>query len=89
MSGLLVGGCIGGGHDRVNDTERDGFFSSDRRVLNLVGFKLPGDSHVQSFVGLGVGGLLGVWEASQEVGSLGGKQCLCGQVMEYDGFILS
>ena len=30
VSGLLVGGCIGGGHDGVNDAEGDGFFLSDR-----------------------------------------------------------
>ena len=60
VSGLLVGGCVGGKHDEVDDAEGDGFFSSDRRVLNPVGFKLPGELHVQSFVGLGVGGLPGV-----------------------------
>ena len=58
------------------NAEGDGFFSSDRRVLNPVGFKLPGESYVQSLVGLGVGGLPGVWEASQEVGHHNHPPCL-------------
>ena len=45
-----------------------GFFLSDRMVLDPIGFKLPGEPHIQSAVGLGVGGLPGVWKASQEVG---------------------
>ena len=43
-------------------------FLFDRRVLDPVGFKLPGESHVQSDVGLGVGGLPVIWEDIQEVG---------------------
>ena len=42
MSGLLVGGCVGGRHDGVDDADGDRFFSSDRRILDPVGFKLPG-----------------------------------------------
>ena len=60
----------------MNDTEGDGFFLSDRRVLNPVGFMLPGEPHVQSSVGLGVGGLPGVWEAIQEVGCRNHPPCL-------------
>ena len=68
MLGLLVGGCVVGGHDGVDNTEGDGFFLSDRRILDPVGFKLAREPHVQSAFGLGVCGLPGVWEASQEVG---------------------
>ena len=60
----------------MDHAEGDGFFSSDRRVLDPVGFKLPGEPHVQSAVGLGVGGLPGVWEASQEVGRRNRPPCL-------------
>ena len=52
----------------MDNTKRDIYFLSNQRVLDPVGFKLPGEPHVQSFVGLGVGGLPGIWEASQEVG---------------------
>ena len=52
----------------MDDAEGGGFLPSDRRVLNILGFKLPGEPHVQSVIGLGVGGIPGVWEASQEVG---------------------
>ena len=76
VSSLLVGGCVGSGHDGVDDAEGDSFFPSDRRVLNPVGFTLPGEPHVQSVVGLGVGGLLGVWEASQEMGRRNRPLCL-------------
>ena len=44
----------------MDDAEGDGFSSSDRRVLNPIGFELPGEPHVQSFVGLGVCGIPGV-----------------------------
>ena len=60
----------------MDDTEGDGFFPSDRRVLDPVGFKLLGEPHIQSVVGLGVGGLPGVWEASQEVGCRNLPPCL-------------
>ena len=57
------------------------FFLSDRRILNPVGFKLPGEPHVQSVVGLGVGGLPGVWEASQEMGRPNHPPCLRNQLL--------
>ena len=60
----------------MDNAEGGGFFPSDRRVLNPVGFKLPGEPHAQSVVGLGVGGLPGVWEASQEVGRRNRPPCL-------------
>ena len=65
----------------MNDAKGDGFFSSDRRVLNPVGFKLPEDLHAQYVVGLGVGGLPGVWEASQEVGRRNRPPCLRNQIL--------
>ena len=52
----------------MNDAEGDGFFSSDRRVLDPVCFKLLGESHAQTDIGLGVGGITGVWEARKVVG---------------------
>ena len=60
----------------MNDAEGDGFLHSDRRFVNPVGFKLPGELYVQSVVGLGVGGLPGVWETSQEVGCRNHPPCL-------------
>ena len=48
----------------------------DQRVLDPIDFKLLGDLHVQSNVGLGVGGLPGVWEASHEVGCCNCPPCL-------------
>ena len=76
VSVLLVGGCVGDRHNGVDDDEGDGFFSSDRRILDPVGLNIPGDSHVQSAVGLGVVGLPGVWEASWEVGCRNSPPCL-------------
>ena len=70
--GDLTGFGIGGegccGDDGVDDADRDGLFSFDQRVLQAVGFKLPGETSVQSGVGLGVGRLSWVGEAIQEVG---------------------
>ena len=76
MLGLLVRGLVGGGHNRVDDSKGGEFFPSDRMVLDPVGFKLPGEPHVQSVVGLGVGGLPGVWEASQDMGRRNCPPCL-------------
>ena len=59
----------------MDDAEGGGYFRSDRRVLDPVGSKLPGETHVQSIVGLGVCGLPGVWEASQEVGRRNHPPC--------------
>ena len=56
---LLVGGCVGGRQDLVDDAERGGFFSSNQRVLNPVGFKFSGDLHVQHAFSLGVVGFPG------------------------------
>ena len=52
----------------MDNAKGGGFFPCDRRVLDPIGFKLPGEPHVQSVVGLGVYGLPRAWEASQEVG---------------------
>ena len=52
------------------------FFLFDQRFLNPVGFKLLGEPQVQSGVGLGVGGLPGVWEVIQEVGHCNRPPCL-------------
>ena len=52
----------------MDDTKGGGFLPFDRRVLDPVCFKLTVESHVQSDIGLGVGGLPGVWEDSQEAG---------------------
>ena len=65
----------------MNDAEGGGFFSSDWKILDLVGFKLPGESHVQSAVGLGVGRLPGVWETIQEVGRCNQPPCLRKQLL--------
>ena len=60
----------------MDDAKGGVFFPFDRKVLNPVGFKLPGEPYVQSTVGLGVDGLPGVWEASQEVGRQNRPPCL-------------
>ena len=60
----------------MNNAKGGGFLPSYRRVLGPVGFKLLGEPHVQSAVGLGVGGLLGVWEVSQEVVRRNRPPCL-------------
>ena len=60
----------------MEDVEGGGFFPSERRFLYPVVFKMLGEPHVQSVVGLGVGGLPGVWEASQEVGRRNLPPCL-------------
>ena len=52
----------------MNNAEVDGFSPFDRRVLDPVCFKLLGESHAQTDVGLGVGGITGVWEARKVVG---------------------
>ena len=60
----------------MDNTEGGGFFSSDRRVLDLVCFMLPREPYVQSVVGLGVCWLLRIWVASQEVGRRNRPLCL-------------
>ena len=49
----------------MDDAEWDGLFSFEPRVLKAVGFKLPGETSVQSSVGLGVGRFSWVGEAIQ------------------------
>ena len=80
-AGLLVGGCVGDGHDGVDNAEGDGFLLSDQRILDPVGFKLPGDPHVQSAVGMGVCGLPGVWEANQEMGCSNRLPCVRNRIL--------
>ena len=60
----------------MDDAKWDGLFSFDPRVLKAVCFKLPGETSVQSGVGLGVGGVSWVGEAIQEVGRRNFPQCL-------------
>ena len=60
----------------MDDAKGGGFFSPDRRVLDPVGFNLPGEPHVQYVLGLWVGGLPEVWEARQEVGCRNRLPCL-------------
>ena len=54
LTGFGVGreGCCS--NDGIDDAKQDGLFSFDRRVFNTIGFKLPGETSVQSGVGLGV-----------------------------------
>ena len=52
------------------------FFLSDRNILNPVGFKLQGDPHFRSAVGLGVWEIPGVWEAIQDSNVVGYFPCL-------------
>ena len=56
--GDMTGFGVGGGgcyvHDGMDNSKGGSFFSFDRRVLNVVGFKLIGEASVQSGVGLGV-----------------------------------
>ena len=51
----------------MNDAKRYCFPPFDWSVLDPVSFKLLGELYVQSDVGVVVGGLPGVWEASQEM----------------------
>ena len=81
MLGLLVRGLVGGGHNGVEDSKGGGFFPSDQMVLDPVGFKLPGEMHVQYAVGLGDCWLNGVWETSQEVGCRNRPPCLRNQLL--------
>ena len=76
MTGFGIGGegCCRDG--AVDDAEWDGLFSFYRRVLQAIGFKLAGDTSVQSGVGLGVGRLSWVREAIQEVGCRNCPPCL-------------
>ena len=60
----------------MDDAEWDNLFLFDRRVLKAVGFKLPGETSVQSGVGLDVGRLSWVKKAIQEVGLLNSPPCL-------------
>ena len=60
----------------MDDAEWDGLFSFDRRVLQAIVFKLPGETSVQSGVGLGVRRLSWVEEAIQEVGRRNCPPCL-------------
>ena len=50
----------------MDDAKWNGLFLFDRRVLKAIGFKLPGETYLQSGVGLGVGGGSWVGEAIQE-----------------------
>ena len=52
----------------MNDAKRDCFPPFDWSVLDPVSFKLLGESHAQTDIGLGVGGITGVWEARKVVG---------------------
>ena len=60
----------------MNDAEWDRLFSLYQRVLQAVGFKLPGETSVQSGVGLGAGRLSWVREAIEEVGCRNYLPCL-------------
>ena len=60
----------------MDDAEWDGLFLFDWRVLKALGFKIPGETSVQSSVGLGVGRLSWVREAIQEVGHRNFPPCL-------------
>ena len=68
MTGFSVGGGVRRGHDGFENAKEGGLFLFDRRVLDAVGFKLLGETSVQSGVGLGVWRLSWVGEAIQEVG---------------------
>ena len=65
--GNLTGFGIGGegccGDNGVNDAKWDGLFSFDWRFLQAVGFEVPGETSIQSGVGLGVRRLSWVGEA--------------------------
>ena len=65
LVGFVIGGEGCGGDDGVANTELDSLFSLDRRVLQDIFFKLPGETSVHSSVGLGVWRLSWVVEAIQ------------------------
>ena len=70
--GNLTGFGVGGdGHCNQNGVENDNMdrlFSFGRRVLNAVGFKLPGETSIQSGVGLEFWRISWVGKAIPEVG---------------------
>ena len=76
MTGFGIGGEGYCGNDGVDDAEWDGLFLFDWRVLQAVGFDIPGETSVQSGVGLIVGRLSWFGEAIQEVGCRNFPPCL-------------
>ena len=64
----------------MDDAEWDGHVLFDQRFLQAVGFELTGEMSVQSGVGLGVGGLSWVREATQDVGCRNFPPCLRNQL---------
>ena len=76
LTGFGIGGegCCGG--DGVDNADWDGLFSFDQRFLQAVDFELPGETSVQSSVGLGVGRLSWVGETILEVGRCNCPPCL-------------
>ena len=60
----------------MDDAKWDSLFLFDRRVLQAVGFKLPGKTSVQFGVGLCVRRISWVKEAIQDVGCLNCPPCL-------------
>ena len=62
-----VGGDGRCGHNGVDNVEGDGLFSFDRRILDVLGFKLTNETSVQSGVGLRVWRISWVGKVIQEV----------------------
>ena len=54
MMGFIFGGDGHRGHNGLDIADGDGLFLFEWRVLNAVGFKLTGETSVQSSVGLGI-----------------------------------
>ena len=76
MSGFGVGFGDRCSHDGVDNSEGDGLFLFDRRVLDAIGFNPTDEASVHSSVGLGVWRLSRVEEAIQDVGRRNCPPCL-------------
>ena len=76
LTGFGVGGDGRCGYGGVDNAKGGGLFLFDRRVLDAVGFKLPGERSAQSGVGMSVWRIYWVREAIQGVGRLNLPPCL-------------
>ena len=80
LTGFIIGGEGCCSNNGVDNAKWDGLFLFDWSVLRAVGFELPGETYVQSGVGLGVGRLSWVRGDIQEVGRHNCPPCLRNQL---------
>ena len=70
----------------MDNAYQDGLFLFNWGVFDPICFELPGEALVQPNVSLGIRGLLGVGESSQEVGHCNRPPCLRNRLLLRDGF---